>query len=95
MVDRVYKKAIPDFRKTLEQLRREFTRLESDTDWVRLRVDPVLQHAKELDRVLSSPKFAREVSRLKKGVGLFHSDLVYLRTNLIELRKLLQSKKKR
>ena len=95
MVDRVYKAAIPGLRKELEQLRKEFSDLKPSTDWVRLRLDPVLHHAKELERRLLSKSFAAEVSRLSKGVSLFHSDLVYLRTNVKELRKLLQTEKKR
>lgn len=95
MVDRAYKGAIPEFRKTLEQLRKEISHLDSDTDWVRLRVDPILKHTKELERLLSSPRFSAEFSRLKKGVPLFHSDLVYLRTNVNELRKLIRRPKRR
>ncbi len=95
MVDRVYKAAIPRLRKELEQLRKEFSDLKPSTDWVRLRLDPVLTHAKELEQRLISKKFSSEVSRLTKGVSLFHSDLVYLRTNVKELRLLLQTEKKR
>ena len=95
MVDRVYKGGIPELRKALEQLRREFSKLDSPTDWVRLRIDPVLQHASELERLVSSRRFAEEFSRLTKGVALFHSDLVYLRTNVKELQNLLRTEKKR
>ena len=94
-MDRVYKAAIPQLRKDLEQVRKEFSDLKPRTDWVRLRLDPVLKHAEELERRLSSAKFSAEFSRLTKGVSLFHSDLVYLRTNVNELRRLLQSEKKR
>ena len=95
MVDRVYKGGIPELRKALEQLRREFSKLDSPTDWVHLRIDPVLQHASELERLVSSRRFAEEFSRLTKGVALFHSDLVYLRTNVKELQNLLRTEKKR
>ncbi len=91
MVDRAYKGGITDLRKELEQLRRGFSKLDLPTDWVRLRVDPALKHARELERLLHSPKFASEFSRLKRGVSLFHSDLVYLRTNVLELKKLLKA----
>lgn len=94
MVDRVYKGAIPEFRRTLEHLRKEISGLDSTTDWVRLRVDPLLKHARELERVLSSPRFSSEISRLKRGVSMFHSDLVYFRTNVNELRKLSRRKRK-
>jgi hypothetical protein len=43
---------------------------------------------------LESGEFSREFSRLTKGVELFHSDLVYFRTNVRGLEKLLQSEKK-
>ena len=95
MVDRVYKGAIPELRKQLEQLRKEFSREDSRTDWVRLRIDPVLQHARELERRVSSRKFSREFSRLTQGVALFHSDLVYLRTNVTALRNLLRAARKK
>ena len=94
MVDRVYKGAIPELRKSLEKLREDFSREVSRTDWVRLRIDPVLRHARELERLLTSQEFAGEFSRLNKGVSLFHSDLVYLRTNVKELERLLRVKKK-
>ncbi len=95
MVDRVYKAAIPEFRRALEKLRQELSNLRTSTDWVHLRVEPVLQHAARLERLLSSRKFSNEFSRLTQGVALFHSDLVYLRTNVAELRKLVQAEKKR
>ncbi|HYA57655.1 MAG TPA: hypothetical protein VEH57_04225 [Thermoplasmata archaeon] len=95
MVDRVYRGGIPKLRKALEQLRKEFSRVKVRTDWVRLRVDPVLKHAKELERLLSSRRFSAEFSRLTKGVALFHSDLVYLRTNVKALQKLLETEKAR
>jgi hypothetical protein len=95
MVDRVYKSAIPEFRKTLEGLRREFSKLELSTDWVHLRVDPLLKHSAELERRLSSRRFSMQIARLSRGVAQFHSDLVYLRTNVKELQKLLLVEQKR
>lgn len=95
MVDRVYKGAIPQLRRTIEGLRKEFSRLDSGTDWVHLRIEPVLQHARELERLMTSRKFAEEFAHLTKGVSLFHSDLVYLNTNVKELRKLLQTEHRR
>ena len=35
-----------------------------------------------------------EASRLRKGVELFHSDLVYLRVNVKGLERVLESEKK-
>ena len=95
MVDRVYKTAIPEFRRALEELRQELSTARTSTDWVHLRVEPVLEHAARHERLLSSRKFSNEFSRLTKGVVLFHSDLVYLRTNVAELRKLVLAEKKR
>ncbi len=95
MVDRVYKGGVPELRKSIERLRGEFSKLRTPTDWVRLRVDPLRKHARELERLLTSPKFSGEFSRLKKGVALFHSDLVYLRTNVRELQRILENEKKR
>lgn len=94
MVDRAYKGSLPQFRRELESVRERFSKLDSDTDWVQLRVDPMLRHLDSLEHLLKSRKFSREFARLRKGVVLFHSDLVYLRTNLIGLKKLLRSEEK-
>lgn len=91
MVDRVYKGQIPRLRKDLEELRKDFSNLDSKTNWIGLRIEPLLKHVRELERLLESPEFSQEFSRLTKGVKMFHSDLVYLRTNVSELRRILQS----
>jgi molecular chaperone GrpE (heat shock protein) len=95
MVDRVYKSDLPRLRKALEELRDEFSKLgSSKTDWTRLRIEPLLKHVDSLERLLSSEEFSRESSHLRKGVAMFHSDLVYLRENVKALEKVLQSEKK-
>jgi hypothetical protein len=48
-----------------------------------------------LERLLDSGEFSGESTRLRKGVRLFHSDLVYLRENVKGLHEILQSEKKR
>jgi predicted RNase H-like nuclease (RuvC/YqgF family) len=93
MVDRVYKADIPALKEELQKLRDGFSGLGTKTDWTKLRVEPLLRHAESLERQLNSEVFSREFSRLTKGVAMFHSDLVYLRTNVKELKKLLQSEK--
>ena len=94
MVDRVYKKALPALRNDLEELRESFSNLDSKTDWTKLRIEPLLKHLDSLEQLLHSKEFSEEFSRLRKGVRLFHSDLVYLKTNVRGLEKLLQSEKK-
>lgn len=95
MVDRVYKTDLPRLRKALEELRQNFSGLSpSKTDWVKLRIDPLLKHLDSLEQLLNSKEFSAEFSHLRKGVALFHSDLVYLRKNVEELEKLLQSERK-
>jgi hypothetical protein len=89
MVDRVYKSGIPEKRRALEELKAEFSELPSRTDWVALRIEPLLQHVKRLEVQLKSEKS----KRLSKGVRLFHSDLVYLRENVNGLREILRSEK--
>jgi hypothetical protein len=91
VVDRVYKESIPALRKTLEKLRKEFSSLDSKTDWAQLRIDPLLRHAKLLEQRLE----AQGNSRLRMGVRMFHSDLVYLGENVKGLQAVLQSEKKR
>jgi hypothetical protein len=81
-------------RKTLEELRESFSNLGSRTDWTKLRIEPLLKHLQSLEQLLESGEFSREFSRLTKGVELFHSDLVYFRTNVKGLEKVLQSEKK-
>jgi hypothetical protein len=90
VVDRVYKANIPSLRKALEKLKTEFSELHSRTDWIKLRVEPLLRHVKELEQQLKS----QGSSRLRKGVRLFHSDLVYIRENVKGLKEVLQSEKK-
>jgi len=94
MVDRVYIAALPRLRKELERLRGDFSNLRSNTDWIKLRIDPLLKHLDSLEQLLGAREFSKEFSRLTKGVVLFHSDLVYFRTNVQGLRKILQSEKK-
>ena len=93
MVDRVYKRGLPELRNTLEKLREDFDNLGSKTDWTRLRIEPLLKHLGSLEELLRSQEFSRDFSRLTKGVELFHSDLVYFRTNVKALKKILQSEK--
>jgi len=90
MVDRVYKTDIPEKRKALEKLKLEFSKLNSKTNWTKLRVEPLLRHVKELEQQLRS----QGSSRLTKGVRMFHSDLVYLRENVEGLKKILEAEKK-
>jgi hypothetical protein len=95
MVDRVYLEDLPRLRDVLEELRQEFSNLgPSKTDWVKLRIDPLLRHSESLEQALHSKKFSREFSRLRKGVALFHPDLVYLRENVKGLKAVLQSEKR-
>jgi predicted nucleic acid-binding Zn-ribbon protein len=95
MVDRVYKHDLPRLRRSLEELKSGFSSLETKTDWTGLRIEPLLKHIESLERSLSAGEFSRESSRLTKGVAMFHSDLVYLRTNVAELRRLLHSELKK
>ncbi len=89
VVDRVYKGAFSSFRAELEDLRAGFVRFGTETDWTHLRIEPLLKHIDSLENILKSKRFAGEVSRLRRGVAMFHSDLVYLRLNVRELRKIL------
>lgn len=93
-MDRVYKEDIPAAIVALEELRKAFSRFTPRTDWVKLRIEPLLQHARSLQRLLRSPKFSRETSRLTRGVVMFRSDLIYLRENLKALRTILEVEKK-
>jgi hypothetical protein len=66
-MDRSYKEDIPSMRRTLVKLKEEFSGVISTTDWTKLRIEPLLDHAKSLERLLRSPKFARETARLRRG----------------------------
>lgn len=89
-MDRVYKEDIPSTRRVLEELKKEFSSVDSTTDWTKLRIEPLLDHVKSLERLLRSPKFERETARLRRGVVMFHSDLVYLRENVKALKEVLE-----
>ena len=91
MVDRVYKRNVPEMKRKLESLRSEFAKLDTRTDWVTLRIDPLLKHAESLQRSLA----ALESQRLSTGVVLLHSDLVYLKTNVEGLKSILESEKRK
>ena len=93
-MDRSYKQDIPSVIKRLELIREEFAAIESKTDWIRLRIEPLLEHAKSLERLINTRRFARETARLRRGVEMFHADLVYFRENVQGLRKVLESEKK-
>lgn len=95
MVDRVYKRKLPALRNNLQELKAEFSNLDSKTDWIKLRIDPLLKHVDALEQSLSSEEFSEESSRLTRGVALFHSDLVYFRTNVEGLKKILESEKRK
>ena len=95
MVDKVYKADIRRLKNTFIKLKEEFSSLDSGTDWTRLRIEPLLRHAEALEHLLNSPDFSNEFSRLRKGVVMFHSDLVYLRENVKALEKMLESEKRR
>ena len=91
-MDRSYKEEIPRTRRTLEELKKKFSGVASSTDWAKLRIEPLLDHVKALERLLRSPKFARETARLRRGVAMFHSDLVYFRENVRALKAILESR---
>lgn len=90
-MDRSYKEDIPKTKRALQELKKEFAGVALATDWTKLRIDPLLDHAKSLERLLRSPKFARETARLRRGVIMFHSDLVYLRENVKALKDVLNA----
>jgi len=95
MVDRAYKSALPRFRTDLERLRKDFAGLDSrKTNWIELRIDPLLRHLDSLEQLLHSEDHSLETSRLRKGVQLFHSDLVYLRDNIKGLERVLKSERR-
>src|ERR1700751_470505 len=93
-MDRSYKEDIPRAKRTLEELKKEFSGVASTTDWTKLRIEPLLDHVNSLDRLLRSQKFARETARLRRGVVMFHSDLVYLRENVRALKEILDVERK-
>jgi len=88
-MDRSYKEDIPKIKSALQELKKEFSGVAATTDWTRLRIEPLLDLVKSIERLLRSPKFARETARLRKGVVMFRSDLVYLRENVKALEEIL------
>lgn len=94
-MDRAYKEDIPKYRATLEALKEAFAGVRATTDWATLRIEPLLEHVERLERMLKSPRFARETVRLRRGVGMFHADLVYLRANIKELKAILAGERRR
>jgi hypothetical protein len=93
-MDRVYQQGIPGVVKSLAELKAEFGSFHPTTDWTRLRIEPLLEHARSLERLLRSREFAREAARLRGGVDMFHADLAYFGENIRGLKKVLASEKK-
>jgi hypothetical protein len=93
-MDRSYKEDIPKAKRALGKLKKEFSGVASTTDWTKLRIEPLLDYVESLERLLRSPKFARETARLRRGVAMFHSDLVYFRENVKALKKILEVEKR-
>ncbi len=93
-MDRSYKEDIPRARRALEELKKEFSAVASTTDWTKLRIEPLLDHVQSLELLLRSPKFARETARLRRGVVMFHADLIYLRENVKALKEILTVEKR-
>lgn len=88
-MDKVYKGDIPRHKRALKTLKLEFAGVVSKTDWTALRIEPLLEHVKTLERLLRSSQFSRETARLRRGVVMFRSDLIYLRTNIKALKEIL------
>jgi hypothetical protein len=93
-MDRSYKEDVPKNRRALARLKSEFLGVASTTDWTKLRIEPLLEHVRFLERLLRSPKFSWETSRLRRGVVMFHSDLIYLRENVKALKEILKVEKR-
>ena len=93
MVDRVYKSNLPALRKALEKQRADIALLRPKSDWLRLRVDHLLRHARSLETVLRSTELSQGSHRLTRGVVFLHSDLVYLRTNVKGLEEIIRREK--
>ncbi len=94
-MDKAYQEDIPKYRHALEALRVEFAATATETNWRKLRLEPLLRHVRSLERILESPKYARETARLRRGVSMFHADLVYLRANIQGLREILKNEREK
>ena len=92
-MDKSHKVDIPRARRALEELKKEFSNVASTTDWTKLRIEPLLDHVRSLELLLRSPKFARETKRLRRGVVMFHADLIYLRQNVKALKEILAAER--
>lgn len=90
MVDRVYRNAWPSLRKALLGLKSEFSKIDTSTDWVRLRIDPLLSHLELLEALVRS----WESLPLRGAVPMLHSDLVYFRQNVQGLKRVLASERR-
>ncbi len=90
MVDRVYRTDLPRIRMNLLNMRREFSALDPSTDWVRLRVDPLLAHLDQLRAMIRIWDFSRH----RGSVTLLHADLVYFRNNVRGLQRVLSSERR-
>jgi hypothetical protein len=79
----------------LLKLKADLRSTDSRTDWIELRIEPLLKHLRSLEQLMTSQEYSEEFSKLRKGVDLFHSDLVYFSTNVKGLEKILESERKK
>jgi len=91
MVDRVYRSDLPRLRKILLNMKKELSQMGPSTDWVRLRIDPLLAHVDQLRAMIR----IWDSSRRRGGVPMLHSDLIYFRENVKGLKLVLASERRR
>lgn len=87
----IHQADLPRLRKTLLNMRKEFSQFDPSTDWVRLRIDPLLAHIDQLKAMVR----IWDSSRQSGGVPMLHSDLVYFRENVKGLGRVLASERRR
>ena len=90
MVDRVYRSDLPRLRKELQILRKESLKIEPSTDWVSLRIDPLIAHVDVLRRRIRT----WDSAGTRGAVPMLHSDLVYFRKNVKSLREVLAAERR-
>jgi hypothetical protein len=54
-MDRSYKSDIPTLREALERLAEQYSPSGGETDWKNLRIAPLLEHARALEKLMLSP----------------------------------------
>jgi len=91
MIKDEYIKNLENLRNELEKIEKEFKEINPIPDWNSLRVIPLLDHIKNLIKILENYTYPKLDEKFEEAIK---SDLEYFNKNLEGLKRVLDSEKK-